>query len=268
MNRFRACAWLCAMAVHVLLAKTVSADMWLDDGSTHTVDYPIGAGQGIRCADGPGGPTTLEYTEGASVTESVVYVFGTSQAHVTGGRIEWVLATYDESHADVRGGDINTVDAKDGSSIDISGGWIRWYLSAAGHGEVTMTGGILDGSVEVHQDGIVTLMGGTIVDHGDSDYLWVSDNGKIYVHGVFNHEAGPLRDTSGQLTGTLHGGSLLDIEFKRFHETAEIIVVAEQSTVSSPAPACGVGMSALVPLGAAATWLSQRRLSRGNGQSS
>jgi len=245
--------WMCvlAMIVHVSVISAASADVWFDDGGHHAVDYAVPAGQAIRCGNGPGGPTTLEYAEGASVTESVVYVLGTSRAQVTGGRIEWVLGTYDDSHADMSGGDVNTVHARDSSTIDIAGGWVRWYLSATDYGEVTMTGGTLDGSVEVYHNGIATLMGGTIVDHGDSDYLWAGDNGKIYVHGTFNYDPGPIQDMNGQLVGTLQGGCPLDIEFKRFEDTAQIII-AEPSTTSPRTPACGMGTVAFLPMMVAA----------------
>lgn len=263
MNASRTWASGCAAVVCMSLIPVASADVWLDDGGNHVVDYPIPAGQAIRCEDGREGPTTLEYAEGASVTESVVYVFGTSRAQVTGGRIEWVLGTYDDSHAVVRGGDINTVHANDSSTIHIDGGWVRWYLFAGDHGEITMTGGTLDGSVEVYQDALVTLKGGTIVDHGDSDYLWAGDNGTIYVHGVFNYEPGPIQDTSGQLVGTLKGGCHLDVEFKRFHDTAQIIIVSEPTSISPLVPVCGMGAAMFMPmtltmLGLTRFWIRRR----------
>ena len=238
----------CAAVVCISLIRVASADVWLDDGAHHVVDYPIPSGQAIRCVNGTEGPTILEYADGASVTESVVYVFGTSRAEVTGGRIEWVFKTYDDSYAVVRGGDINTLRASDHSTIDMVGGWVRWYLGASKTGEVTMSGGTLDGSVEVYQQGIVKLTGGTIVDHGSSDYLWANDESTIYVHGVFNYDPGPIPDMAGQLVGTLQGGSPLDIEFKRFDDTAQIIIIAGSTTTPPLPPVCGMGTAMFVPM--------------------
>ncbi len=220
------CAF-CAIAFAVFsLNSGVLADVWFNDGGNHIVNYTIPPGESIRCEDGAVGPTTLEFTEGASVTGAGVYVYDTSRVHVAGGRLEWVLGSYDSSHCDVSGGDINTVHARENSTIDVIGGWIRWYLFATDQGEATLMGGTLDGSVEVYGDGIVNLTGGTIVDHGASDYLWAGDNGIINVHGVFNYGPGPIPDMNGQLVGVLRGGCPLNIEFQRFSATAQIIVVS------------------------------------------
>ena len=221
-----------AAFVSLLLVSAVSADVWLNDGGHHVVDYAIASGQSLRCEDGPSSPTTMEFADGGSIASAALYVSDTSQAQVTGGRIEWVVGTYGQSHADILGGDINTIDARENSTINVDDGWIRWYLSAADHGEVTMTGGTLDGSVEAYGDGVIRLEEGTIVDHGDSDYLWAGNNGRIFVHGDFNYGPGPIPDMSGQLTGTMTGGCLLDIKFQRFQETAQIIVVPEPAIMS------------------------------------
>lgn len=168
----------CLTAVLCLGLSGARADLTLDDGGVHNVDYAVGDFLVVR--DGPSSaPTTLNLLPSAIVTKNLL-VYDTSIGHIYGGTIGENLFGLDDS------------------LIKIYGGTVGMSINA---GENS------DRNSQLHIFGVSMADTGLV-------HAWPSGHIHIYGQG-FNYPYGPIADESGTLTGTLMSGDAVNWRLAR-----------------------------------------------------
>jgi hypothetical protein len=180
------------------------ADLTLNDGGTHDIDIgypgnPISGDLNVYDGSGPT-TTTVNLLPGGSI-EEVLYAHDTSLINIDGGAIGQLLTVDDTSLVNINSG-----------SIGASG---------------PPTTGILS-----FRNSTVNIYGGSIT----GDLIVPSASSTINIYGVgFNYPYGAVPDLAGIITGTLHMGDSLSLDF----ECADYsnIILHEMAVVPAPGAA-------------------------------
>ncbi|MCJ7777875.1 MAG: PEP-CTERM sorting domain-containing protein [Sedimentisphaerales bacterium] len=234
--------------------------IYFDDGGYHKIDYILDA-QVYVDRSSPGVGTQLELVEGGGIAPGEdygsIYAFNDSQVTISGGQIGWSLEAHDRSKANLTGGylgceffssSINTAYISGGSvraaiaygngSLDISGGTFRWSVETQGSTQAVITGGNIAG-IHCLDSSRMYISGGTILGYINAGYyndasslitFYGSDfaiNGQPVALGEY---ASSYCSYSGQVTGTLTDGSLLNTSFG-LKGNADILFIPEPATV-------------------------------------
>lgn len=108
--------------------------------------------------------------------------------------------------------------AHDSSLINVYGGSI-WVLTGDDNSIANIYGGTIEHALLNRLDSTVNIYGGSM------PAAEMFDNSVINIYGSgFNYGYGPVADTTGTITGTLHMGDSLSLDFNRYYSTPSIIL--------------------------------------------
>ena len=184
----------CLMVLLCLIAASAHADLTLNDGGTHDVDFSVD--NTLYVYDGPGPTTTTaNFLDGGFA--KYVNAYENSIVNVHGGQIYDDLNVYDSSVANMYGGDI----------------WDGMYVSGSGH--VNIYGGSIFEGPRAYDSGVIHVYGGAL----DMITAYNASVANIYganfiIDGV-PVGYGAITPDTGFLSGTLHMGNSLGIDFAR-----------------------------------------------------
>lgn len=144
----------------------------------------------------------------------------TTVAIVDGGVASNVLV-YGNSHVDMSGGEVHGLylAATDDASIIMSGGVVHSILEATGRASIELAGGYVDFQVRADDSSYLAIAGGTI---GGSSIADIRVLGSALIE-IFGSDFaidgipvgfGDVSALTGQLTGTLGSGELIDNDFE------------------------------------------------------
>ena len=157
---------------------------------------------------------SLVKIEGGSVSREIE-AHGSSIISVQDGQALGLYA-YDQSYIDISGGRIFwNVKGWQYTRFDISAGTIGHNLESKGNCRMTITGGVIGSRLEASQNARIELHGGSITNE-----LWSIHSAHLSVYGDnFALDGIPLpggtySGVSGQITGSLSSGDLLDCSLR------------------------------------------------------
>jgi len=250
----RYCIGKLLLVVLAGLAPQPATALLLNDGGTHIISDATYTGDTIyvrnancgssldpraSCAS-PGVPTDLSVTSGATVGQ--LEARDSSTIDMSGGTINTFVDSYGTSQVTISGGLVTySASANDTSTFEISGGNLPYGIWVYGEANFTLTGGLLN-SLDTYGSSKATLRGGSIY-----VLLWSHENSTIEVVGSgFQVDGtpvgeGPLLATSGVLSGTLENGNAINNSFY-VYDSSSIVLVPEPDTVV-------LGVTALLGLG-------------------
>jgi len=234
--------------------------VYFNDGGYHKIDYILDAQVYVDWSS-PSVGTQLELVEGGGIAPGEGYgsisAFNDSQVTVSGGQIGWTLAALDRSKTNLTGGylgceffssSINTAYMSGGSvyavvaygngSFDVSGGTVRWGLETQGSTQAVITGGNI-ARINCLDSSQMYISGGTILGyiyagyHSSASSLITFYGSDFAINGqpvALGEYASSYCSHSGQVTGTLTDGSLLNTSFG-LKGNADILFIPEPATV-------------------------------------
>lgn len=203
-----------AVTILGLGAVSIRADIILNDGGMHNIDYRLGGPSGyeqLDIYDGPI-PTTVNFLEGGSAVD--VRVNDSSRFNMYDGYIQDGLFADDSSLVNVYGGKVNQAFWLTGFGLaNVYGGTISELLFTYDNSICNIYGGAINADIFVRDSSILNIYGsGFMLDGSPVDYGPLA----------------PLTDTC-ILTGTLRmGDSLSYTDLRAFPDTATINLIETQ----------------------------------------
>ena len=207
-----------------IATATVKGQVVIDQDTVINADnsYP---NAGIEVVSQDGLPTRVTIIDGgevATVSQSASALRGASVLNVVEGII-WKINTYDTSTLNVMGGQVGSFRNDDSASnivafghstVNVSGGMIRGSelraaISARENSMVIISGGDIvgdDATVGVHDDAILYVTGGVILDDEDGPAI-AGDGGTIHISGgmIVNQVSVSPRARLNMLDGEIMG---------------------------------------------------------------
>ena len=186
-------------------------DTYFDDGGTHTIFHNYDLNVHIY-DDFLSNPTTVNLVSGGSVG-AYLHVYNNSQLNMYGGNVNQTLETHHNSYANVYGGQItHDLRASHSSQIHMTNGSVIGDLEAWNSSQVTMSGGSVEYTLYAGYWGdcqsILTLLGENFAINGSAI-------------GYGEYFASDF--SSGNITGTLANGNLLDNAFE-IHGSSSLVL--------------------------------------------
>ncbi len=226
-----------SISVIILISNIANAYTDYNDGGKHIINWS--STDSIRVDwETPQAGTQVDIISGGRI--EFLKAYNDSMINISGGEIGARLETWDNSHATISGGLVSGVvtarsslltmssgvvqrsmSCNENSLVNISGGSIGTFsgawLSVHRNSQLLITGGTIDASLSVYDDGQITISGSNFAIDGIT-----VDYGQYYAS---NYPYG-----KGTLTGTLANGDILDGSFN-IYDDASIVLVPEPATI-------------------------------------